>query len=127
MDTRIYLTIVIVVFLSIQPAIAFWPFSDPILVAVKDNDLQKVNKLLKKDTDIDINYKYDESKYRWGRVVTLLHIAAIKSSPDIINVLINNGAVINIKSYHGYTPLHFAAAHGRWTHFNGQPELRVKL
>ena len=77
MDTRIYLTFVIVVFLSIQPAIAFWPFSDPILVAVKDNDLQKVNKLLKKDTDIDINYKYDESKYRALYVISFMIITTL--------------------------------------------------
>ncbi len=41
--------------------------------------------------------------------VALLHIAALLNAPEVIELLLELGADVNVQTSHGSTPLHFAA------------------
>lgn len=62
--------------------------------ASKDNNITKVENLVKQN--IDINYQNKDGQ-------TALFIAVIKNNYNIVSVLIDYGADINIKDYTGYT------------------------
>jgi hypothetical protein len=72
-------------------------------LAVIHGDIRKVQYLLSHGADSSIT----DSKHR-----TCLHFSiqpdSIFHSPDITHLLIQNGAAVNAKDYHGRTPLHYA-------------------
>jgi ankyrin repeat protein len=61
---------------------------------------------------LDVNAKIISSSETQGS--TPLHLAAGTGKAEVAEVLIRNGAEVNIKnSYHHYTPLHLAALNGK--------------
>lgn len=75
----------------------------PILVAVRNNNLWAVNKLLQNGAAVRQNVS--------GH--TLLHEAARLGFSNIVKRLIDDKADVNAKDNTGQTPLHFAAAEGQ--------------
>jgi ankyrin repeat protein len=71
---------------------------------VKAGDVQAVNK------SIDANRSAVNTRNDLGS--TPLHIAAGRSAPDIVKLLLEKGAAINVKDNSGATPLHIAAFSG---------------
>ena len=77
----------------------------PIQKAISLGNLDKVLELLKNGLDVN---EHSPSKDR----LTALHYAVIYNQSNIVQVLLANGADINVVDYAGYTPLHAVAQHG---------------
>lgn len=67
---------------------------------------EKVKYLISKGADVNINM-YDRMAPDCG---TALHAAVGNGHTGTAEILIENGANVNIKDYYGNTPLHYAAA-----------------
>lgn len=71
-----------------------------LIEAVKNNDINKINSILKSGkADINSKDKYCE---------TALMIASCKGNLEIVKLLVDNGADINIKNNNGKTALDLA-------------------
>jgi ankyrin repeat protein len=68
-------------------------------------DLKKLSALLKDDPGLISSKEPDHG-------LTALHIAALKGYRDVAELLLANGANVNIKDNSGMTPLHIAAGFG---------------
>ena len=78
----------------------------PLTKAAGEGDIQTVRTLL--ESGVDVN----EISYTIGNKLTALHWAAYKGRTDIVRILLDAGAEMNVKDAVGYTPLHYAAYHG---------------
>ena len=79
-------------------------YEEELFEAIKNNDIEKVKKLVEYGTDINVEYKYNyESK-------TALMLALEKGHLEIIKYLVEHGADINIK-YRGRKALDYAKKH----------------
>ena len=93
MNLRIYMIIVLVIlFTSTISA-----FSQDIIKAVNQGDLEQVKTLLEKNPELLNTKDYNGS--------TLLHHAANKNQKEIMELLITKGADVHAKNGMGYTPL----------------------
>ena len=92
--------------LTITSLLATTAFADPIHDAAKTGDLAGVQAELDKGVDED-----DSSWGSWGE--TPLQLAARYSHNEIVELLIDNGADVNVKGGNlGGMPLHHAAFEG---------------
>eukprot|EP01130_Rhizamoeba_saxonica_P011150 TRINITY_DN4615_c0_g1_i2.p1 TRINITY_DN4615_c0_g1~~TRINITY_DN4615_c0_g1_i2.p1 ORF type:complete len:368 (+),score=63.49 TRINITY_DN4615_c0_g1_i2:35-1138(+) len=88
--------------------------SNPVFVATETGDFKRLKELLECDIDVldDVNSPDQSGKY-------LVHIAAQNSREDIINLLIDHGADINVvEEDTDWNILHFAAIGGSEKLFN---------
>jgi len=81
------------------------PKTLPIILAVTNGDLEKVNKLLNDNPDLVFSTDNEDKS-------TLLHIAAQNGHKDIAELLINKDVDVNAKNKYSDTPLHNAARKG---------------
>ena len=94
--------------LTITSLLATTAFADPIHDAAKTGDLAGVQAELDKGVDVDVD---DSSWGSWGE--TPLQLAARYSHNEIVELLIDNGADVNVKGGNlGGMPLHHAAFEG---------------
>jgi len=94
--------------LTITSLLATTAFADPIHDAAKTGDLAGVQAELDKGVDVDED---DSSWGSWGE--TPLQLAARYSHNEIVELLIDNGADVNVKGGNlGGMPLHHAAFEG---------------
>lgn len=78
-------------------------YEEELFEAIKNNDIEKVKKLVEYGTDINVEYKYNyESK-------TALMLALEKGHLEIIKYLVEHGADINAKNNYGATSLIMAS------------------
>ena len=77
--------------------------TDDFFKAVKEGDLNAVNRLLA--SGVSVNARGDDG-------YTPLHFAALYGHQQIVKLLISKGAKVNAKSSKGLTPLHGAAGAG---------------
>lgn len=89
---------------AIVLGISFSVFAATIHEVVRMGDVQTINKL------IAANRGVVSARNELGS--TPLHIAAGNSAPDIVSLLLKQGAAINSKDNRGVTPLHIAAFSG---------------
>src|SRR4029079_2049413 len=75
-----------------------------IFTAVMEGDLQKLKALL--ESDPDVVCKKDTAGW------TPLHYAAHWNQKDMVDVLLANGAEVNVRATDGLEPLHIAVAQG---------------
>lgn len=75
--------------------------------AIENEDINKLNKLFKTSTTF-INLNYIDSKD--GQ--TPLHKSCIIGNLDILKLLIENGANLNITNKNGWYPIHLASYFG---------------
>jgi len=74
-----------------------------ILDAINTNNVVKLRKLLKNaNIDIDIPIDYDDA------FIPILHLSIINGNIEVVQILIENGANINICDSYGDMPLHLA-------------------
>lgn len=78
------------------------PEMEVLFKAASSEDWDLVKALVK--SGVDVNTRFNDS--------TLLHYAAGLGSMEVAELLIDNGAYVNVADYLGYTPLHYAARHG---------------
>ena len=79
--------------------------ADSLHRAVFDSDVESVKSLLKQGADIN----------KIGRNAiegSALHLAARSNQQEIAQLLIDSGAVVDLRDYNDYTPLHNAAWNG---------------
>ena len=74
----------------------------PIWKAIQDGHLASVERIL--DSGLSIDYKHEG--------VSLLQLAAEVGNADIVRLLLERDATINVADRHGWTPLHSAAYSG---------------
>jgi hypothetical protein len=71
-----------------------------------------------------------KSLRRWDSDTPLLHTAAERDNPDIIDLLIESGATVNLEDDNGNTPLHIAAGYSNkvvvWALLNGGANIHAK-
>jgi len=72
------------------------------ILAVRTNNINKVNNLIEQGADINFHDSRMEG-------VTALHEASRKGNVEILNFLLQNGADIHSMNHNGFTPLHIAA------------------
>ena len=77
------------------------------LYALEDNDIPSMKSFLKNGADIHVRGKWDN---------TLLHCAAMNSSPEVVKFLLDSGAKkdINVKDKTQQTPLFVACRDGKY-------------
>lgn len=75
-----------------------------LIKAVSFNDAPVLTYLIQKKRDIDLNVKYNNFNN------TLLHVAATLEYPNIVNILLKNGALPNAQNKNGVVPLSYALA-----------------
>lgn len=71
-------------------------------IAIRSNDVQKLNKSLESTPGEIVN-----RPLRGG--ATPLHLASTLDNTNIVSILINHGADVNAETEGGFTPLHWAA------------------
>lgn len=76
--------------------------SEKLFRYVKDGRLKRLKSALKKHERLDLDLIVDEKQR------TLLHISCLVGEPAIVNVLLNNGASVEVVDCYGNTPLHLA-------------------
>ena len=76
----------------------------PLHEAVKNNNVEDVESLIKKGTDVNI---------KAPGLFTPLHVAATYGFVDIAKRLLKSGANVNARDTGGFTPLHVAAVTGQ--------------
>ena len=79
---------------------------ESLLNAVIDGNVATVRRLLNSDVDVNCKSTVD------GR--TPLHIASVFPRQEIVTILLDMGAAINLKDDDGRTPLHLAAGGGHY-------------
>ncbi|XP_026674118.1 ankyrin-2-like [Ceratina calcarata] len=83
----------------------FFHHIQEINTAANDGDIQKIQRLL--EDDIDLNDTDTEGR-------TPLHYAASKGQINVVNLLLSSGADVDVSSGDGQTPLHVATSNGHW-------------
>lgn len=76
------------------------------LQAVKNNDINELRRILQEPNMVDL----EDREEVLGR--TALHIASQFCLIEIVELLLNAGALVNIQDKSGNTPLHYAAGWG---------------
>lgn len=97
----------------------FCLLTDELLVACKKNDINKINQLIEAGADVNKPQKYEKLIHVWDDVlgVELSESAVFSRHPlitaikygnvDVVRILIENGADINIICDNGWSPIHF--------------------
>ena len=75
----------------------------PLIVACEHDKIELVEILIAK---VDVNQQLRDNGY------AALHKIASGGNPNIAEMLLNSGAIVDLKSYGGLTPLHVAASAG---------------
>jgi len=76
---------------------------DTLTDLVKDNDIKGIKAIIKKYDNID-----EKGSFGW----TALHLAIFKSYEKIVELLLKNGADINLQSDDGRSAMHWAVKPG---------------
>jgi ankyrin repeat protein len=84
----------------------------PLFYAVKNNNYQAVEYLIKNGADVNRSSIITMDKFRVSRF-TSLHLACINGNKRIAELLINNRAEISAKDSNNNTPLMIATSHNR--------------
>lgn len=79
--------------------------------AAKRGDKKTVSDCLKTFRGLKM-FDYDVNKEESGNGFTALHFAATNGYLGIVEILLENGAIIDKENIHGYTPLYRAAQNG---------------
>ena len=86
---------------KIQKAGGKWYPDEKFAKAIKDEDLEAIQDDIK--SGVDINERLPDMTFK------PIHVAVNTGNLDIVKLLLDNGASINMKDTFGYTPLHHAA------------------
>ncbi|MBX9831134.1 ankyrin repeat domain-containing protein [Candidatus Babeliales bacterium] len=76
------------------------------LQAVKNNDILELKRILQEPSMVDL----EDREEVFGK--TALHIASQFCLTEIVELLLNAGALVNVQDKSGNTPLHYAAGWG---------------
>ncbi|MFC1902492.1 ankyrin repeat domain-containing protein [Chloroflexota bacterium] len=85
----------------------------PLVAAVANNDVEVVKILLEKGANPNLKSREPPTVTTLHSINTPLNLAAKKGYVDMINVLLDHGALVNPHGWSGWSPLHEAAMHGQ--------------
>ena len=87
---------------KVQSFLIYRKFSYPISAAIRRNDVQTLSAL----TQLD-EFPYIINK-RIHKSISYIHLAVEKQRAQIVDILLNNGAVVDLLDNDGNTPAHYA-------------------
>ena len=88
---------------AVYCGISCGPDNGDIFAAILKDDIDSLKVFIAENPEI-INWRGEKGE-------TLLHLAALRGCPDIVQELIIAGVNVTQKDYHGRTPLYWATAH----------------
>ena len=90
--------------------------NNELFLAVQDNDISKIEEAIAKGADINflnsMEIQLTDITIEEGN--SAFHLACYLGFKEVVQLLLDNGADINIKNKNGYNAIHYATFNGKY-------------